>query len=140
MTQTSFLSPVLALIIWTLLIWVLMYSRRLPAMKKASILPDTAKSPDGEWKEKLPLSVQASAHNYNHLLEQPTIFYALMFYAVLAEQMSSHLHYAAWAYVVLRILHSLVQVSAGKVVPRFVIFTLSTLVLMTMVIFAIVLV
>jgi len=44
---------------------------------------------DGKWKEELPLSVQASAHNYNHLLEQPTIFYALMFYITLTSQMSS---------------------------------------------------
>ena len=76
MTATTFLTPVLALIIWTLLIWVLMYARRLPAMKALDIDPDAAKSPDGKWKEEMPLSAQASAHNYNHLLEQPTIFYA----------------------------------------------------------------
>lgn len=137
MTQTHFLAPVLGLIIWTLLIWMLMYARRIPAMKKARIAPDTAKSPDGDWKQKMPLSAQASAHNYNHLLEQPTIFYALMFYIVLAEQISSHLYYAAWIYVALRILHSFIQVSSGKVVVRFAIFTLSTLVLMAMVVFAI---
>lgn len=133
MTQTSFLAPVLALIIWTLLIWVLMYARRIPAMQAAKIDPDTAKSPDGDWKQKMPLSAQASAHNYNHLLEQPTIFYALMFYAVLAGQISTNLHYAAWAYVVLRVLHSFIQVSAGKVIIRFSLFTISTLVLMIMV-------
>jgi len=137
MTPNSFLTPVLALIVWTLLIWVLMYARRIPAMQKAKIDPDTAKSPDGDWKEKLPLSVQASAHNYNHLLEQPTIFYALMFYAVVAEQISSNLYYAAWAYVALRVLHSFIQVSAGKVMLRFAIFTVSTFVLMAMVVMAI---
>ena len=65
MTATTFLTPVLALIIWTLLIWVLMYARRLPAMKALDIDPDAAKSPDGKWKEEMPLSAQASAHNYN---------------------------------------------------------------------------
>lgn len=135
MTSTAFLTPVLALIIWTLLIWVLMYARRIPAMQAARIDPDTAKSPDGKWKEDLPLSVQASAHNYNHLLEQPTIFYALMFYVTLTAQMSSSIYYAAWAYVGLRVLHSFIQVSAGKVLFRFGVFTLSTLVLMVMVAF-----
>jgi len=134
MTPTLFLAPVLALIIWTLLIWVLMYVRRIPAMQAARINPDTAKSPDGKWKQELPLKVQAAAHNYNHLLEQPTIFYGLMFYITLTEQMSSPLFYAAWAYVLLRVLHSFVQVSAGKVIPRFVIFSVSTLVLMVMVV------
>jgi len=134
MTVTTFLSPVLALIIWTLLIWVLMYARRIPAMQTAKIDPDTAKSPDGKWKEQLPLSVQASAHNYNHLLEQPTIFYALMFYITLTEQMSAPIFYVAWAYVVLRVLHSFIQVSSGKVMIRFTLFSFSTFVLMAMVV------
>lgn len=134
MTATAFLAPVLALIIWTLLIWVLMYARRIPAMQAARIHPDTAKSPDGAWKEKLPLSVQASAHNYNHLLEQPTIFYALMFYITLTAQMSAPIFYAAWAYVALRVLHSFIQVSSGKVMLRFAVFSLSTLALIAMVI------
>ncbi|WP_427450197.1 MAPEG family protein [Litorimonas sp. WD9-15] len=138
MTDKAFLAPVLALIIWTLLIWVLMYARRIPAMQKAKIAPETAKSPDGSWKQDLPLSVQASAHNYNHLLEQPTIFYALMFYATFAGQISYHLHYAAWAYVALRVLHSFVQVSAGKVMLRFSLFSLSTLVFFAMVVLVII--
>ena len=134
MSETSSLAPVLALIIWTLLIWGLMYARRIPAMQAAKIDPDTAKSPDGKWKEVLPLSVQASAHNYNHLMEQPTIFYALMFYAVLTAQMSTPILYAAWAYVVLRVIHSFIQVSSGKVILRFAVFSLSTLVLIGMVV------
>lgn len=134
MTATSFLSPVLALIIWTLLIWVLMYARRIPAMQAAKIDPEEAKSPDGKWKEEMPLSVQASAHNYNHLLEQPTIFYALMFYITLTAQISAPIFYAAWAYVALRVVHSLIQVSAGKVMFRFAVFSLSTISLITMVV------
>ena len=133
MTATTFLTPVLALIIWTLLIWVLMYARRLPAMKALDIDPDAAKSPDGKWKEEMPLSAQASAHNYNHLLEQPTIFYALMFYVTLTAQMSAPFFYAAWAYVVLRVLHSFIQVSMGKVAIRFTLFSLSTIVLFVIV-------
>jgi len=133
MTSTTFLAPVLALIIWTLLIWVLMYARRIPAMQRAKIDPETAKSPDGKWKDELPLSVQASAHNYNHLMEQPTIFYAFMFYVVLTTQMSAPILYGAWAYVALRVLHSFIQVSSGKVMLRFAVFSLSTVVLISMV-------
>jgi len=133
-TATSFLTPVLALIIWTLLIWVLMYARRLPAMKAMNIDADTAKSPDGKWKEEMPLSAQASAHNYNHLMEQPTIFYALMFYITLTAQMSAPVFYAAWAYVALRVVHSFIQVSMGKVALRFAVFSLATIMLFVMVI------
>jgi hypothetical protein len=137
MTDQTFLTPVLALILWTFLIWALMYARRIPAMQAAQMDPESAKSPHGAWKNELPLRVQAAAHNYNHLLEQPTIFYALMFYATLAGQVSNNLFYAAWAYVVLRVLHSFIQVSAGKVMIRFALFSLSTLVLMAMFVMAI---
>ena len=138
MTNQAFLSPVLALILWTFLIWALMYARRIPAMKAVKMNPEYAKSPNGAWKEELPLRVQAAAHNYNHLLEQPTLFYALMFYAALAGQVSHNLFYAAWAYVVLRILHSFIQVSAGKVMIRFALFSLSTLVLIAMLVLVII--
>ena len=136
MTAVGFLHPVLALIVWSLLIWILMYARRIPAMQKAKIAPDTAKSPDGDWKGKLPIKTQAAAHNYNHLMEQPTIFYALMFYLYLTEDTGHVIFYLACAYVILRILHSIVQVSAGAVMVRFGIFTLSTLCLIGMVVAA----
>lgn len=138
MTPEVFLAPVLALIVWTLLIWILLYLRRIPAMKAHKISPDSAKSPSGDWKAKMPLKAEAPAHNYNHLLEQPTIFYALMFYLVLTAQMSQLLHYLAWGYVGLRVVHSFVQANAGPVIVRFAVFTISTLVLMAMVVLALI--
>ena len=130
----QFLTPVLALIIWSLIIWTLMYARRIPAMQKAKILPDSASSPDGDWKSKLPDHTQWAAHNYNHLMEQPTIFYALMFYLQLSGSASGDTMALrlAWAYVILRVLHSLVQVTVNKVMIRFGIFTLSTIILIVM--------
>ena len=134
MSAIGFLHPVLALIIWTLLVWVIMYARRIPAMQAARIHPETAKSPDGDWKSKLPLKTQAVAHNYNHLMEQPTLFYALMFYLYLTENTGMVIFYLACAYVLLRIGHTLVQIQAGKVMIRFSLFTLSTLCLIGMVV------
>lgn len=130
----QFLTPVLALIVWTLIIWVIMYARRIPSMQKERIAPDSARNPDGDWKTKLPEHTQWAAHNYNHLMEQPTIFYALMFYIHLSgistgDTMGLRL---AWAYVVLRVLHSLVQITVNKVMLRFGLFSLSTIVLIWM--------
>lgn len=125
----DFLTPVLALIIWSLIIWCVMYARRIPAMNKAGIAPDSAKSPDGSWKTKMPDTVQYAAHNYNHLMEQPTIFYALMFYLQISGMNDGLFAHLAWVYVILRILHSLVQITFNKVMIRFSLFTLSTLVL-----------
>jgi len=130
--MSHFLAPVLALILWSLIIWCVLYARRIPAMQKAKIAPDTAKSPDGDWKAKMPARAQYAAHNYNHLMEQPTIFYALMFYIVLTNGESSLMGYLAWAYVILRVIHSLVQITSNKVMLRFSVFTLSTIVLIIM--------
>lgn len=129
-----FLSPVLALIIWSLIIWVILYARRIPILKGADLSADSAKSPDGDWKNKLPLKIQAPAHNYNHLMEQPTIFYALMFFLFLAEKTSAAALGLGWAYVVLRIIHSLIQINSGAIKLRFAVFSLSTFCLMGMIV------
>ena len=130
--MSHFLTPVLVLILWSLVVWGIMYARRIPAMQKAKIDPDSAKSPDGDWKSKMPERAQFAAHNYNHLMEQPTIFYALMFYIALAGGESGLMGHLAWGYVVLRVLHSLVQVTSNNVMIRFSLFSLSTILLIIM--------
>ena len=120
------LTPVLGLIVWSLLIWVLLFARRIPAMQKAGITPDQEKNP-AAYDTLLPSRAQAAAHNYNHLMEQPTIFYALMFYLHLTGEGGTAMLGLGWAYVATRILHSFVQVSEGPVMARFVLFVLGTL-------------
>jgi len=79
-----------------------------------------------------PTSARQVADNYNHLLEQPTIFYALVFYVFLAGH-TDQLHiYLAWIYVLLRVAHTLIQCTVNIVTMRFSVFALSTLVLMAM--------
>lgn len=127
----SMLTPILALITLTLLVWVWMYATRIPAMQKAGITPQAARHP-GTWEAAIPSSARQVAENYNHLLEQPTTFYALAFYIVLMAH-TDRLHvYLAWAYVVLRIAHTLTQCTVNIVMWRFSVFALSTVVLMVM--------
>jgi hypothetical protein len=121
------LEPVIALIAWTLLVWVWMYALRIPAMTAANIDADDAKHPgslDG-----LPSRVRAVADNYNHLHEQPTVFYALAFYSHLAGAADTTNVNLAWTYVTLRVIHSVVQNTANKVMLRFSVFCLSSLTL-----------
>ena len=124
------LEPVIALISWTLIVWIWMYALRIPAMNAAQIDPDDAKHPGSL--SVLPSNVRAVADNYNHLHEQPTIFYALAFYAQLAGAADVLNVQLAWAYVGLRVVHSLVQNTANKVMIRFTVFSLSSLVLIAM--------
>ena len=131
-TSTEFLTPVLALVAWTLVMWIWMYASRLPAMKEAGIDPQDAAYP-GTWAHRLRPGVRSVADNYNHLHEQPTIFYALMFFAAITGGGDATALKLAWAYVALRVVHSLVQSTFNRVVVRFSVFALATLVLVVMV-------
>ena len=133
MNITIFLQPVLVLIIWTLFIWCWMYATRIPAMQKAKVNPQDAARPGaGDWREKIPASVHWKADNYNHLHEQPTIFYALMLFVAVTDGADQTALYLGWAYVGLRIVHSLIQVTVNHVMARFAVFSLSSIVLIVL--------
>ena len=121
------LSPIIALIAWTLIVWVWMYATRLPAIRAAGIDPNAHIHPGAL--DQLPAPVRVVADNYNHLHEQPTVFYALAFAAHLSGAADSVNTALAWAYVVLRIVHSFAQIVLKNVVIRFLVFALSTLML-----------
>ena len=115
--------------------WVWMYVTRIPAMMAVtSNTQDFIDNP--AMYEKIPARVRWKADNYNHLHEQPVLFYALMFYLFLTGQTGGIMIYLAWSYVVIRILHSLVQVSINKVMPRFGLFAIGSILLMIMSILA----
>ncbi len=127
----EFLTPMLALILWTFVMWVLMYWRRLPAMN--AITKDTQEFiRNPKLGLKLPEHARWSADNYNHLHEQPVLFYALMAYLFMTGQADSFNLVLAWAYVGLRVIHSLVQVTSNRVMLRFSIFVIGTVLLMIM--------
>ena len=128
-TVLEFLTPVLVLVAWTFVMWFWLYATRLPAMTKAGIDPQDAAHP-GAVAHRIPSRVRSVADNYNHLHEQPTVFYALMFFAALTGGVDGFALRVAWLYVVLRVVHSLVQATVNKVVVRFLVFCAATIVLL----------
>lgn len=124
---SSLLTPMLALIVWSLVMLVWMYATRIPAIGKAGIDPAKAQEPTSL--DALPIKVRQVAYNYNHLMEQPTLFYALVVYSYLAGQQNAVNLALAWAYVAIRIVHSLVQATVNIVLVRFAIFITGSLVL-----------
>jgi len=129
--HTEILYSVIALVAWTLLLWVWMYATRIPAIKKANMKLDP-ESVNGVLMSQLPANVRWKADNYTHLMEQPTIFYALVFAITLLGYGNGINCWFAWAYVFFRVIHSLVQVLINIIELRFVIFVLSTLCLFAM--------
>ena len=129
------LKPLAVLAAWTMVMWVWMYATRLPAMTAAKLNPDELVRQGGKTLDQLlPAQTQWKAHNYNHLHEAPTVFYAVALALALMGQGNGLNATLAWAYVGLRIVHSLVQATINKVMIRFLIFSLSSLVLIALVV------
>jgi len=126
MISVEILGPVIALVAWSLVMWIWMYATRIPAMFAANMKLDP-NAPRGEQMALLPPEVRWKADNYNHLLEQPTIFYAIAISLSLLSVNSDSSVLLAWVYVVLRVAHSLLQALVNKIEGRFAIFLLSNI-------------
>ena len=130
-SPSPILAPLVALVAWTFVMWAWMYATRVPAIMKMRMKPDP-NMPRGEQMALLPAEVRWKADNYNHLLEMPTLFYAIVITLALVGRDQGLALGLAWAYVGLRVIHSVFQATVNKIEVRFVLFTLSSLVLAAM--------
>jgi hypothetical protein len=127
----SQLGPVVILAAWTMVVWAWMYVTRIPAMQRAKMKPDP-EAPRGEQMSRLPSRVRWKADNYNHLMEQPTVFYAVSIVLVAVGHGGGWALRLGWTYVAIRMVHTLVQTLWNKIEVRFALFALSSLVLIAM--------
>ncbi|HEX2803687.1 MAG TPA: MAPEG family protein [Sphingomicrobium sp.] len=131
MPYSPILVPVVALVAWTLLMQVWMYATRFAAMKRAGIsLKGRVGTRGGALEGAIPDEANWKAHNYNHLMEQPTIFYAIALTLALMGFGDGINFWLAWGYVGLRIVHSILQATVNVVTYRFLVFTLASLCLL----------
>lgn len=130
--HSPILAPVVALAGWTMIVWVWMYVTRLPAMARAGIdgtkiVGTTGAALRADLVAGGETKASWVADNYNHLHEQPTVFYAIaIVHALIGTGGGLNLQ-IAWAYVALRIVHSIVQITFNRVLVRFSVFVLSSL-------------
>ena len=131
--HSDILRPMVVLIAWTLVMLGWALATRLPAMKAAGVDLRTLVGTKGSDADRsLPPQAQWKVHNYNHLMEQPTLFYAVCAVLALSGSGDGPNAWIAWAYVGLRIVHSLVQATSNRVRDRFVVFVLSSLTLVAL--------
>ena len=139
MIGAAILEPVVALLAWTMAMWVWMYAARIPAIRH---LPQSGEpGADVGWTgakldELLPREVQWKAHNYNHLHEAPTLFYAVALVLAIVGQGDGLNATIAWIYVGLRVAHSIWQATVNRVMVRFALFALSSLALIALILHA----
>ena len=139
--RSDIFEPVIALAIWTMVIWIWMYATRLPAMGRAGIdaknmVGSTGRGLRDDLVAKGEEKASWVADNYNHLHEGPTVFYAVAIVLALIGQGDGLNATIAWAYVGLRIAHSLVQILSNRVVVRFMLFALSSIAVLMLVVHA----
>ncbi len=138
MMHQAILQPVIILAAWTMVVWLWMYATRLPAMSRAGIdgtkmVGSTGRGLREDLIAKGEHRASWVADNYNHLHEAPTVFYATALTLAMMGGGNGMNATIAWAYVALRIVHSLVQILSNRVMIRFGLFILSTIALIMLV-------
>lgn len=136
--SNAILAPVVALVAWSLIMLIWMYAKRLPAMRTAD--PSVLAKPGmrgSDLEGAVPDQANWPGHNYNHLMEQPTLFYAIAISLALLGAGGGISLLFAWLYVAFRIIHSLIQATVNVVGLRFLMFLLSSLCLVVLTIRAI---
>lgn len=125
------LAPVVILVLWTLIMEVWMLATRMAAMTAAGMDPQDGERA-AELGQRLPAATQWKADNYNHLMEQPTVFYAMALVLAIAG-LGTGLNLAmAWVYTGSRVVHSLIQATINKVMFRFLMFLVGSIALAIM--------
>ncbi len=142
--QAQILAPAAVLVLWSLVMLFWMAGTRLPAMKRGAGegggggLSDAKPGGRGQDLEGvLPDKVNWKAHNYAHLMEQPTIFYAAVVIVALMGAGAIDV-LMAWVYVAVRIVHSIWQATVNKVSVRFIFFLISTIALIVLAVRAVI--
>lgn len=131
--STNLLAPVLVLVLWSLVMMIWMIAMRFPALMKMKLSSEQSRGGRGSDLDRiLPREINWPAHNYIHLMEQPTIFYATIFALVLLGQGTPLNVGLAWAYVALRIVHSVWQAKINTIPVRATLFFFFSAVLMVL--------
>ncbi len=129
--DSPILAPLVALVLWSFVMWAWLYATRIPAIIKGGIVYDPRR-PVSEFADAIPPEVRWKADNYNHLMEQPTLFYAIALALALLGEGAGLNAVLAWAYVALRVVHSLVHATVNVVMLRFGLFMAGSLALLAL--------
>jgi hypothetical protein len=129
--HSPILVPLVTLVLWSFVMWAWLYATRIPAITKNRITLDPHRRNE-EFHAQLPAQVRWKADNYNNLMEQPTLFYAVTLTLALLGEGAGLNAALAWLYVGLRIAHSLVQAIVNIIMLRFAIFMAASVVLLVM--------
>ena len=125
------LQPAIALVLWTFVMWAWLYATRIPAIRAANRPMDPAMTA-ADLNAMIAPRVRWKADNYNHLHEQPTLFYAVALMLAVAGAGQGLNLWLAWTYVAIRVVHSLIQALGNVILVRFGVFMVGSVVLLAL--------
>lgn len=128
--SNAMMGPVLAQVGLTLVTLLILYARRVPAMAAAK--PTNEVMQDKKSLQALPAPARFAAENYNHQFEAPVLFYVMCLGAMVTGLVNETSLLLAWTYVALRVIHSAIHISYNRVLHRFGVFVVSSVVLIAL--------
>jgi hypothetical protein len=132
MNQNSIFLPFVAVMLLTMIVWIYMYSRRIPFILRSK--PTPQQLTPGEFARLSPPRVSNPSDNLKNLFELPTVFYAVALYLYVAQRVDATYLTAAWIFFGGRVLHSIVHCSFNFVPLRFWLYAISAVALWFMVV------
>jgi hypothetical protein len=120
--------PMLATMTLTAVVWLYMYAKRIPAMRRAGVRVQTYTTPD-KVAEYLPDEVNYAAYNFKNLFEVPILYYGLCLYLFVSGSVDTAYVAAAWLFFLFRAMHSFVHCTNNIVMLRFYLYAAAALVL-----------
>ena len=133
MNQNAIFIPFLGLMILTILVWVYMYYLRLPYLMHNRINPQDVSTSD-KLKTIIPEQINLSAENLKNLFELPVLFYAICIYLYVTNTVDTIYLLLAYVFVVMRIIHSVIQCTCNRVMHRFYAYLVSSIALWIMIV------
>jgi hypothetical protein len=122
------LLPMLGMMVLTAVVWVVLYAKRLPAMRKAGKPAQAYTTPD-RGAQFLPEEVSYPAYNFKNLFELPVLFYALCVYFYVTATADTMVVVAAWLFFAFRVVHSAIHCTVNIVMARFLAYSAAALAL-----------
>ena len=135
--SASLALPLVAMLLLTLVVWVVMFIHRVGYASANGIDAQKMKTPS-DVARLLPDEVSGSGNNFKNLFEMPVLFYVVCLYLTVFGQVTSMMVTCAWVFVVLRAVHSFIHCSYNNVMHRFIVYLVSSLALWIMVIVALI--
>lgn len=123
MNQAQIFGPFFGMMLLTIVVWAYMYAKRIPFINSLNLEP--AQITPAELAKRSPPAVSNPSDNLKNLFEVPILFYAATLYLFVTANVDQAYLLVAWAYFVLRAVHSAIHCTVNIVMLRFVVYALS---------------